>query len=180
MASLVDTNVLVYRFDGRFPEKQRVATELLRAGAAEGTIYLPHQAIVEFVAAVTRPIGGSKRRGNPLTWRATTWEASAWRVPGARASPRSEGVRATTHVAQDPKRRRLAWQSPGREGPLVPTGCYLWALGRNGGAILSPRSSPHFDLRPARPQRRSGPGLAPGRACESGGHRQIRPPADGR
>lgn len=59
MASLVDTNVLVYRFDGRFPEKQRVATELLRAGAAEGTIYLPHQAIVEFVAAVTRPIGGA-------------------------------------------------------------------------------------------------------------------------
>jgi predicted nucleic acid-binding protein len=59
VASLVDTNVLVYRFDGRFPEKQRVATELLRAGAAEGTIYLPHQAIVEFVAAVTRPIGGA-------------------------------------------------------------------------------------------------------------------------
>ena len=59
MASLVDTNVLVYRFDRRFPEKQRVATELLRAGAAEGTIYLPHQAIVEFVAAVTRPIGGA-------------------------------------------------------------------------------------------------------------------------
>ena len=60
MASLVDTNVLVYRFDGRFPEKQLVATELLRAGAAEGTIYLPHQAIVEFVVAVTRPIGGGE------------------------------------------------------------------------------------------------------------------------
>ncbi len=60
MASLVDTNVLVYRFDRRFPEKQRVATELLRAGAAEGTIYLPHQAIVEFVVAVTRPIGGGE------------------------------------------------------------------------------------------------------------------------
>jgi predicted nucleic acid-binding protein len=60
VASLVDTNVLVYRFDGRFPEKQLVATELLRAGAAEGTIYLPHQAIVEFVAAVTRPIGGGE------------------------------------------------------------------------------------------------------------------------
>jgi len=29
------------------------------AGAAEGTICLPHQAIVEFVAAVTRPIGGA-------------------------------------------------------------------------------------------------------------------------
>ncbi len=60
MAWLADTNVLVYRFDGRFPEKQRVATELLRAGAADGTIYLPHQAIVEFVAAVTRPIAGAQ------------------------------------------------------------------------------------------------------------------------
>ena len=45
MASLVDTNVLACRFHGRFPEKQRVATELLRAGAAEGKVYLPHQAI---------------------------------------------------------------------------------------------------------------------------------------
>lgn len=57
MAALVDTNVLVYRFDPRFPEKQRVATELLRAGIADDSIRVPHQAIVEFVAAVTRPLG---------------------------------------------------------------------------------------------------------------------------
>jgi predicted nucleic acid-binding protein len=55
VAALVDTNVLVYRFDPRFPEKQRRATELLRAGIAEDSIRLPHQALVEFVAAVTRP-----------------------------------------------------------------------------------------------------------------------------
>jgi predicted nucleic acid-binding protein len=59
VAALVDTNVLVYRFDPRFPEKQRKATELLRAGIAEDSIRLPHQALVEFVAAVTRPIRGA-------------------------------------------------------------------------------------------------------------------------
>jgi len=56
VAGLVDTNVLVYRFDPRFPEKQRTATDLLRAGIQEGTLRVPHQAIVEFVAAVTRPL----------------------------------------------------------------------------------------------------------------------------
>jgi predicted nucleic acid-binding protein len=56
VAALVDTNILVYRFDPRFPEKQRVATEVLRRGIAEDSVRLPHQAIVEFVAAVTRPL----------------------------------------------------------------------------------------------------------------------------
>lgn len=56
MAALVDTNILVYRYDSRFPEKQRVATALLRRGIAEDSIRVPHQAIVEFVAAVTRPL----------------------------------------------------------------------------------------------------------------------------
>ena len=56
MAALVDTNILVYRHDPRFPEKQRVATELLRRGIAEDSIRVPHQAIVEFVAAVTRVV----------------------------------------------------------------------------------------------------------------------------
>jgi predicted nucleic acid-binding protein len=56
VAALVDTNVLVYRFDWRFPEKQQRATEVLRTGVAEGSVLLPHQAIVEFVAAATRPL----------------------------------------------------------------------------------------------------------------------------
>ncbi len=55
MAALVDTNVIVYRFDPRFPQKQRRATELLRQGIADDTLRVPHQAVVEFVAAVTRP-----------------------------------------------------------------------------------------------------------------------------
>ena len=58
MAALIDTNVLVYRFDARFPAKQRVATELLRRGIKEDSVRVPHQAIVEFVAATTRPIRG--------------------------------------------------------------------------------------------------------------------------
>lgn len=58
MAALVDTNVLVYRFDSRFPEKQKTAAEILRRGIEEDSIRVPHQAIVEFVAAVTRPIRG--------------------------------------------------------------------------------------------------------------------------
>jgi predicted nucleic acid-binding protein len=58
VAALVDTNILVYRFDSRFPEKRRIATEILRRGIAEDSVRLPHQAIVEFIAAVTRPIRG--------------------------------------------------------------------------------------------------------------------------
>lgn len=54
VASLVDTNILVYRVDTRFPRKQRIATELLRTGIAQGSLRVPHQAIVEFVAANTR------------------------------------------------------------------------------------------------------------------------------
>lgn len=56
MAGLVDTNILVYRYDPRFPLKQARAVELLRRGIADRSLVLPHQALVEFVAAVTRPI----------------------------------------------------------------------------------------------------------------------------
>jgi predicted nucleic acid-binding protein len=62
VAALADTNVLVYRFDPRFPEKQAIATDLLRRGIADNSLRVPHQAIVEFVAAVTRPLAG----GRPL------------------------------------------------------------------------------------------------------------------
>ena len=58
MAALIDTNILVYRFDTRFPEKQKVTREILRNGIQEDSVRIPHQAIVEFVAAVTRNIRG--------------------------------------------------------------------------------------------------------------------------
>ena len=56
MAALVDTNVLVYRHDPRYPDKKQVATEFMRRGLAGGSLRLPHQAIVEFVAVVSRPM----------------------------------------------------------------------------------------------------------------------------
>lgn len=62
MAALVDTNVLVYRFDRRFPDKQAIATRLLREGLADDSLRLPHQAIVEFVTAVGKPVDA----GRPL------------------------------------------------------------------------------------------------------------------
>ena len=74
--ALVDTNVLVYRFDPRFPEKQEVATELLRRGLAEDQVRIPHQAVVEFVAAVTRPLDD----GRPLL-------VSRRRAPRGRGAP---------------------------------------------------------------------------------------------
>jgi predicted nucleic acid-binding protein len=55
VASLVDTNVLVYRCDPRSPEKQRLARELLHRGLSGDELVLPHQAVLEFVAVVTRP-----------------------------------------------------------------------------------------------------------------------------
>ncbi len=65
MAALVDTNVLVYRFDPRDPRKQQIATELLREGIAAGSLRLPHQAVIEFVAATTRLLAGGVRLLEP-------------------------------------------------------------------------------------------------------------------
>jgi predicted nucleic acid-binding protein len=60
VAYLVDTNILVYRFDARFPEKQAAARDLLRKGLAEDAARIPHQALLEFVAVVTRVRTGSR------------------------------------------------------------------------------------------------------------------------
>ena len=54
VAALVDTNVLVYRYDHRFPDKQAIATATLRTGIEDDSLRLSHQTILEFVAATTR------------------------------------------------------------------------------------------------------------------------------
>jgi len=62
MASLVDTNVLVYRFDPRDRVKQQIAEALLRGHLRDDSLLIPHQAIVELVPALTRPradLGGA-------------------------------------------------------------------------------------------------------------------------
>ena len=58
MSAVVDTNILVYRFDAREPEKQARADEILRKGLADDSIRIPHQAVIEFMAAVTRSSPG--------------------------------------------------------------------------------------------------------------------------
>jgi predicted nucleic acid-binding protein len=59
VAALVDTNVLVYRYDFRYPDKQRIAERFLRSGLELQMLCLPHQAIVEFVSVVKRPLPGA-------------------------------------------------------------------------------------------------------------------------
>lgn len=58
VTALIDTNILVYRFDPRFADKQRRASELLRNGIEGGRVRIAHQALVEFFAAVTRRLPG--------------------------------------------------------------------------------------------------------------------------
>jgi predicted nucleic acid-binding protein len=55
VAALIDTNVLVYVYDPRSPAKQRRAQQLLLEGVKADNIRVPHEALVEFVAAVTLP-----------------------------------------------------------------------------------------------------------------------------
>ena len=60
MASLVDTNILVYRCDASDPAKREAARDLLRKGTAKGELRIPHQALVEFVNAVTKGRTGGR------------------------------------------------------------------------------------------------------------------------
>ena len=69
MAALIDTNILVYLFDPSDPHKQCLAVEVLDRGLAEDSLRVPHQAIVEFVSAVTRQRGSEK----PLLSRAAAY-----------------------------------------------------------------------------------------------------------
>jgi predicted nucleic acid-binding protein len=65
VAALVDTNVLVYRYDPRDPRKQKIATDLLKRGIEDDSIRVAYQAVVEFFSAVTRPLRGFGRLLEP-------------------------------------------------------------------------------------------------------------------
>ena len=70
MASLVDTNILVYRCDPIDPKKSAKARKLLRDGVEANELYLPHQALIEFVNAVSkRRTGGRSLLSPEETWR---------------------------------------------------------------------------------------------------------------
>jgi predicted nucleic acid-binding protein len=62
--------MLVYRCDPIDPEKSARASDLLREGVAAKELYLPHQALIEFVNAVTkRRAGGRSLLNREETWR---------------------------------------------------------------------------------------------------------------
>jgi predicted nucleic acid-binding protein len=63
VAFLVDTNVLAYRYDPRFATKQERAVALLDGGVKTGELRVPHQALVELVAVLRRPLPPT---GKPL------------------------------------------------------------------------------------------------------------------
>jgi predicted nucleic acid-binding protein len=63
VATLVDTNILVYCYDPRAKEKQAAARDLLRHGTKH-ELCLPHQALVELVSVVTSS-GGHRQRMLP-------------------------------------------------------------------------------------------------------------------
>jgi predicted nucleic acid-binding protein len=55
---LVDTNILVYRFDSPLPASKNAPRKFWKRGIVEDSVRVPHQAIVKFITAVTRPIRG--------------------------------------------------------------------------------------------------------------------------
>jgi len=72
VASLVDTNILVYAYDSREPEKQLTAQALLRRGLESGQLHIPHQAITEFMAVVSRRLStGETLLPREESWRQT-------------------------------------------------------------------------------------------------------------
>ncbi len=73
MSCLIDTNVLVYRFDPRDPAKQARAGKLIRETLEDGSGRIAHQCLVEFVAATTRPLR-EKPTVSLLTSAEATWE----------------------------------------------------------------------------------------------------------
>ena len=58
VASLVDTNILVYRCDPRDLAKRDAARSILRRGELSGEFRIAHQSLVEFVNSVIRSRGG--------------------------------------------------------------------------------------------------------------------------
>jgi predicted nucleic acid-binding protein len=69
VASLVDTNILVYCYDPGDARKRAMARDLLRRGAAASVLRIPHQAMVEFVNAVTKPRTAGPFLGREEAWR---------------------------------------------------------------------------------------------------------------
>ena len=48
----IDTNILVYRYGARFPEKQRVATDILRQGIKSSEVWWKSESSYSFHSGV--------------------------------------------------------------------------------------------------------------------------------
>ena len=59
VATLVDTNILVYRCDPRDPAKRDAARNVLRRGEASGEFRISHQSLIEFVNSAIRLRGAA-------------------------------------------------------------------------------------------------------------------------
>ena len=69
VASLVDTNIMVYCYDLSDARKRAIARDVLRRGAAASLLRIPHQAMVEFVNAVTKRRTGGALLSEEEAWR---------------------------------------------------------------------------------------------------------------
>ena len=58
VAALVDTNILVYRFDTTAEAKQARAVAVLRPGIEGAVFSIAYQSVVEFFPAVTKAVAG--------------------------------------------------------------------------------------------------------------------------
>jgi predicted nucleic acid-binding protein len=74
VASLVDTNILVYFCDPRDPAKRAGAAAVLRQGEASGDLRIAHQSLIEFVNSVIRSRAGA----SPLMTREDATRQAEW------------------------------------------------------------------------------------------------------
>jgi predicted nucleic acid-binding protein len=93
------------RFDPRDTVKQGIATKVLHDGLIAGDLVLPHQAIVEFIAAVKRP--RTEFGGRPLVpLERATLEAESYMAQFPIVYPTPEVLRAALHGLSA---YRLSW-----------------------------------------------------------------------
>jgi predicted nucleic acid-binding protein len=105
VAALADANVLVYAFDFRAQRKQAIARRVLQSGLPGGDrpLTIPHQALIEFVAAVTKPT----RQGPPLLPPIDAWHEMEMLLSGYPVLyPTDEVLRAAVRGAS---LHRLSW-----------------------------------------------------------------------
>jgi predicted nucleic acid-binding protein len=70
----LDTNIFVYSFDSRYPEKQNRARELIRAGLTGGTGCISYQIVQEFLNVATRKFAAPLSVADAVAYMVTVLE----------------------------------------------------------------------------------------------------------